>query len=160
MTQRPGPAKRLGEMLIEKKLLSRLQLEEALAIQQRTGQYLGAILIELKIITRETLLQTVAEQFGITFEAIDLSKVNWALLKQFPASLLEEGRCFPLRGTESSITVAISNPLDAIALSELNRTAGMRRVDLVLVKEEELRAAVKAYRQRHLLDITQRLGAE
>ena len=148
MTERPQ--KRIGELLIDRGLLTSRQLADALERQRATGQFLGAILVEMRIITERALVETVAQQFGIPYEALDPARVDWAVAKQFPAAVLNTGRGFPIRTDAHGVTVAIANPLDVWTLSELERAAGHRPVRPVLVLERELQAVVQAYRRRAL----------
>jgi len=60
---RPKPA-RLGEILIERGLISYEQLELALADQQVSGDLLGAILIERGFVAPTTIAAALATQFG------------------------------------------------------------------------------------------------
>jgi len=60
--------KPLGEILVEKGLATRPQLEEGLAVQQRQpGQKIGAILVELGYITTKDLLRAYADQLGTAY---------------------------------------------------------------------------------------------
>ena len=144
------PQKRIGELLISRGLITSRQLTEALERQRATGQFLGAILVELRIITERALVETVAQQFGLPYEALDPARVDWAVAKQFPAAVLNTGRGFPIRMDAQSITVAIANPLDVWTLSELERAAGRKPVRPVLVLERDLQIVVQAYRRQTL----------
>jgi type IV pilus assembly protein PilB len=48
--------KLLGELLIENRLITQEQLDEALKIQRKDGDLLGAILVNLGYLDDETLL--------------------------------------------------------------------------------------------------------
>ena len=151
MSPSAGPAKRIGELLVERGLVTRLQLDEALAQQRTTREFLGQILVKRGLITADQLVPVFADQFGMTYEHIDPAEVDWPLTRQFPSSLLSKGTCMPVRADDFTVTVAIANPLDAWSLSDIERAAGIRKVRPVLVLERELRAVVAAYRQ-HLLE--------
>lgn len=151
------PAKRLGDLLLERGLISSGQLEQALARQRTTGTFLGALLVDLGFIDQETLLQVLSAQSGIPREPLAMDRVDWSVAKQFPASVLSEGTCFPIRADAESVTVAIANPLEAWALSAVEQSAHFRRVTPVLVSEAELEALLQGYRQRSLRSIAARL---
>ena len=143
---------------MQRHLITPEQLDQALLEQRSTGQFLGAILLRLGLITPEALLATLSEQFGIPCEPLPLDRVDWAIAKQFPSSALSSGTCFPIRTDGTSVTVAIANPLEVWGLSALEKTSGFRKVRPVLVLEQELRRVVQAYRQHALQAIEQRLG--
>ena len=151
------PARRLGELLRERGMITQGQLEHALAQQRSTGEFLGTLLLKLGVVTEQQLLEALSEQFGIPCEHLELEQVDWSLAKQFAPSALEGGKCFPIRATEHSITVAIINPLDALALSAMEKAAGMRAVKPVLVPERDLLAVQKEHTRQTLQLLQQRL---
>lgn len=154
------PAKRIGELLRERGLITQRQLDEALAQQKTSGEFLGQILVKRGLITADQLVPVFADQFGIGYEHIDPSEVDWALIKAFPASLLAKGTAMPIRADDFTVTVAIANPLDAWSLSELEQAAGFKKVRPVLVLERELRAVVGVHRVRLLEASAARLNGD
>ena len=54
--------KRLGELLLEKKLITEGALASAIAEQKKSGQLLGAILIKMGLVSEEALLGLLQEQ--------------------------------------------------------------------------------------------------
>ena len=54
--------KQLGEMLVEKKIISEQQLKDALELQSREGGLIGQILIKLKYVTQEDIEVCIYEQ--------------------------------------------------------------------------------------------------
>jgi len=53
---------RIGELLVEAKLISREQLELGLAAQQKSGRKLGLTLIELGIVSETQVTQALSQQ--------------------------------------------------------------------------------------------------
>ncbi len=53
---------RLGEVLIQQKLLSEEQLNQALADQKRTGRKLGRVFVENGFVTEEQISGALARQ--------------------------------------------------------------------------------------------------
>ncbi len=151
-------SKRIGELLLERRYITSVQLEQALAQQRSTGQFLGAILLKAGAVTAEQLLEVFSEQFGIPWERLDLAQVDWSLAKQFPASTLSGGQCFPIRADQQSVTVAIINPLDAWGMSGIERAAGLRKVKPVLVLEQDLRTVLQEHKRQALATLEARLN--
>ena len=152
------PTKRLGELLVERTLITQAQLEQALTQQRSTKEFLGAILVRLGFIQPEGLLTMLSQQFNMPHEPLPVERVNWTIAKQFPASMFSDGKCFPIRADADSVTVAIANPLDAWALSAVEKVAGFRKVKPVLVLERELQDTLRAYRQQSLNTIEERFN--
>src|SRR5688572_29068581 len=63
--------KRLGEMLIEAKLITPQQLDGAITEQRRTGRLLGATLIGMGLVSEDALLQVLKNQLGL--QLVDLA---------------------------------------------------------------------------------------
>ena len=148
---------RLGELLVQRGLITPAQLEEVLTQQRSTKEFLGAILVRRDLIKPETLLATLSEQFGIPRESLTPDGVDWTVVKQFPVSALSEGRCFPIRADAESVTVAIANPLDAWALSDIEKASGFRKVRAVLVLQDELQRVLRVHYQRAFHAIEDRI---
>lgn len=150
--------KRIGELLVHRGLLTVRQLDDALAQQRSTGEFLGAILLRRGLVTPEVLLEAFSERFGIPRERMSPEQVDWSAARGFPASVLLQGDCFPVRADAFTVTVAISNPLEAWALAAMERAAGVRKILPVLVLERELAAIVQAYQQRSLRALAEHLS--
>lgn len=54
---------RLGELLIQKKLVSSQEIKESLVLQQESNQKIGEILIKKNLIGSEDLARTLQEQY-------------------------------------------------------------------------------------------------
>jgi len=65
--------KRLGDVLLDERLITPQQLADAVAEQRRTGQLLGATLIRLGVITEELMLKHLQQQLGLPL--LDLNDV-------------------------------------------------------------------------------------
>ncbi len=74
----------------------------------------------------------------------------------FLSSLILDHKCFPLSQDDDSVTVAIVNPLNAVAISQIEEEARPRKVKLVLVAEEDLKIVLQDYR-RYISQGIQRL---
>lgn len=139
--------------MVERGLLTRAQLDFALARQQLTKDFLGTILVREGLVTPEALLAALSARYRIPHESLRVEQVDWRIVKQFPSSVLLDGKCFPIRGDDHAVTVAIANPLDAWSLSAIEKAAGLRKVTPVLVLERELREVVQAYQRRLAQDL-------
>ena len=59
----PAAKKRLGDIIVERGLVTSWQLEEALRVQRERGGKLGEVLVELGFITRVALAGVISEQW-------------------------------------------------------------------------------------------------
>ena len=139
--------KRLGELLIEKGLLSQAQLAAALQEQRASKEFLGALCVRKGWVSEDALLDALAEQFGMPRVHLDQERLDGNVAKHFSPALLKDHHCVPLRLEGQAVVVAIANPLDAWAVSELEHAAGFRKVQLVLASKQDIDAAVARLHQ-------------
>lgn len=139
--------KYLGEILLGKALITEAQIQEALRLQQQTKEFLGTILLRLGFITERDLLEALSIQFDLPFISLKNSYIEWELVDGFSGSLLIDRRCFPVSQEGDCITMAITNPLNAEALSQAESEAKGRKIKPVLVTEADMDDVIQRYRQ-------------
>ncbi|MBU1852702.1 MAG: hypothetical protein KJ957_01490 [Candidatus Omnitrophica bacterium] len=139
--------KRLGDSLVEKGLITSEQLQDALREQQTTKKFLGSILVEKKEIKERDLLGVLSEQFNIPFISIKYKYVDWGFVKKFSPSLILDYKCFPIEEDGDTVTVAITNPLDAWGLKKAEEETWGSRLKLVLVSEDDMKDIIERYRE-------------
>ncbi|MFH0926756.1 MAG: ATPase, T2SS/T4P/T4SS family [bacterium] len=111
---------RLGEMLIEKGLISNDDLNYALQIQRESDKLLGQVLIELNLVTEEQLLNTVAEQLNIPFEKLNEIMIDKELLNKIPFTFMEEYKFIPIKvERDNLLTIASPNPIDTALIDNM-----------------------------------------
>lgn len=150
--------KRLGEILVEKKLITQAQLDECLEEQKTTKEYLGGMLVRKKIVGEEQLMRALSEQFNIPFVRLRDQNIDWDIcLKYFP-SMTTNQNALAIHSDEKTVLVAVRDPLDTIFLSNIEFAARPLSLKLVLVCESDLQEFIKECHRRsrsslkHLLD--------
>jgi MSHA biogenesis protein MshE len=128
---------RLGEILVEQKVLSAETLARGLEVQKRTGRKLGRVLAELGLVKEDAISLALSRQFNIPF--VDLQRLQ---LPQETTTLLTETqsrrlRALVLRATPSVVRVAMADPTDLPAFDELEQLL-KREIDLAVVTESDL----------------------
>ncbi|MEN3187146.1 MAG: glycosyl transferase, partial [Atribacterota bacterium] len=106
--------KRLGEILIEKGLITQKQLEEALAIQKESKALLGEILVSHGFLSPFKLYQALAEKEDLMYLGEELSRliqmVDPNVLPLFASSDLVRFKFFPLRYENHSLEIVTPSP--------------------------------------------------
>jgi len=133
----PRKRVRIGDLLVEQKIISEAQLQAALAEQKKSGRKLGRVLIENGFIEEETLLQLLSEQLDIPF--IDLSRfeLDPQLVSRLPETHARRYRALVLKETPTGLLVGMGDPTDIFAYDELVRIL-KQPVQLAVVKESDL----------------------
>ena len=142
-----APRVRLGDMLVNRGLITEEQLSVALSHQQESGgsRRLGEVLVELRMLGERDFLEALAQQFGIPL--VDLRQVvpEPDALLCLPETLVRAETVLPVKIHDGSLIVAISVEPVRELISQLNTTAKMP-IRLVLALNDDIRLAIdRAY---------------
>ena len=135
----------LGDTLLNAGLVTRQQLDEALAAQNTTGQKLGQTLVSLGYLSETTLLQTLCSDAGIPFLTETELQAQPDAVALIPAELARQNVVVPLKLESRHLVIAMADPFDLLSVRSLTRAAG-RSVRVVGAQREAvLRAIEMAY---------------
>ncbi|MDP2912987.1 MAG: ATPase, T2SS/T4P/T4SS family, partial [Candidatus Omnitrophota bacterium] len=134
----------LGQLLIQKGLITIDQLERALREQEKTGELLGTILLKLGFIKEPDLYDILAHQFGAKYVRLKNINIPVSTIEKVPAKIATHYKLVPISVTDKSITVAMSNPLDIHTLDDLKLLL-KKDITAVLSSESEIVEAIKKY---------------
>jgi type IV pilus assembly protein PilB len=137
-----------GEHFVEEGLISREQLQMALAKQRELGgnEPIAKVLVNMGLIGERDRVRTLGKIWGVPF--IDLQDIvpDPEALKLVSPQLAKKFKALPVEFRDGKLVVAMANPLDVFATDDLKQTAGME-VEAAIAIEEDLRAAIEtAYR--------------
>jgi len=135
---------RIGDILIEKQIITQQELDLALKEHQNTKEFLGQTLVRLNIITEEKLLKVLAEQQGIQFLDLKETKIPDNVIENVPAKFAWHYKIMPTRIDGNVLTVAISNPFDMWPVDDLETNLGYR-VEIALAVSSDITEAIKKY---------------
>jgi hypothetical protein len=133
---------KLGEILINERVINLGQLQEALGIQKTTNRAIGDILIELGYVTQENLLEAQAKQYNL--EVVNLSQYNISqdAFYKIPIEVVNHYNVIPIDIKDGFLVVATSNPEDILAVSDLRFLSGMH-IKLVLASKKSIQAVLQ-----------------
>ena len=138
---------RLGEVLMQQKLLSEEQLQQALADQKRTGRKLGRVFVESGFVTEEQISGALARQLDIPYLNLKFYNINADLVRLLPETAARRFRALVLEDRKETMLVGVSDPTDLFAYDEIARLL-KKGVELAVVNETEVLAAIdRIYRR-------------
>lgn len=111
---------KLGDLLLETGLITQSQLDTALQKQKLQGKRLGQVLLEEKIISSSQLIQVLNSQLGIEIIELSVSMVDPKVAKMIPENIARRHRVIPVKVVDGSLLLAMYDPLDRIALQDVN----------------------------------------
>jgi len=128
---------RLGELLIEQKVINEAQLGQALAEQKRTGRKLGRVLTDLGIVEEQQLNDALARHLQIPFVDLRQLSLDPAVVRLLPEALARRFRALVLQQDKNGLTVGMADPTDLFVYDEL--VARLKQpLRIALVREAEL----------------------
>ena len=141
-------SRRLGELLVERKVLSREVLEVCLQREQAEQKPLPAILVGEGVVSEKDLVAAIAAQSRTRFVDLSLQVVAPGLDGVIPADLARRllAVAVDMEGTE--LVVAMADPGDRDALAELEATTGWPIAPALAVRSELQRVVDGMYGTR------------
>ena len=100
----------IGELLIQKKLISWEQLQDALEEQKKTKELTGEVLIRKRYISENLFYKALAEQYGLRFIDLKRTRINPKAIALIPRSIAQKYSIMPVEIAGGALVVAISNP--------------------------------------------------
>ncbi len=128
---------RLGDLLVDSKLISQKQLEQALSDQKKSGQKLGKVLIENSYLTEDQMLEALSKQLKIPFVDLLHYKFNPEIIKLIPEIQSRRFRAVALSTDNTGILVGMADPTNIFAYDELSRILN-KPLKLAVVREIDL----------------------
>ena len=111
--------KKLGTLLLDKGYITADQLRTALSIQQTSGKKVGSILADTGIITEDQLVEVVAERLKLPKLNLSSVVVNPQVIAMVPVDVAKRYKVLPVFKLGNTLTVAMADPLNVIALDEI-----------------------------------------
>lgn len=128
---------RLGEILVQQKLLSNEQLQFSLTEQKRTGRKLGRVFIENGFVTEEQISSALAKQLDIPYINLKFFNIKPEVIRMLPETQSRRFRALVLEERRTGILVGMADPTDLFAYDEISR-ALKNSLELAVVNESEL----------------------
>lgn len=138
---------RLGEILVQQKLLTEEQLISALSEQRRSGRKLGRVFVELSFVTEEQISSALAKQLEIPYINLKFFNIRADIVRLLPETQARRFRAIVLEERRGSFLVGMADPTDLFAYDEITRLLKIN-VDLAVVNESELLQTVDRFYRR------------
>jgi len=152
---------RLGEILIQQKLLTEEQLKSALDEQKKSGRRLGRVVIDKGFVTEEGISEALARQLNIPYVNLKFFNLKREVTLKLPESMARRYRALVLDDAGATYKVGMADPTDLSAYDEIVRIL-KRDIDVVVVMGSELlRTIDQTYRRtEQITGLAQELQAE
>jgi hypothetical protein len=114
--------RRIGEILVDRGLVTKDHVDEALRIQQKTKETLGAILVDMGCITEMDITKTIVMQYQLPYIDLANYQVNDKLVEMFDVNYLHQHKIVPFDQIGDMLLCAVAEvPRDEV-LGEIPKT--------------------------------------
>ncbi len=135
---------KLKEILIEKKLITEYDLNNALKFQKEKGGMLSDILIKMGLMDEKRLTLALSQSLNIPILRLSRFKIDKEVIKLVPLELIKKYQVLPLAKLGRVLTVALGDPLNIFAIDDLKAVTNLH-INPILSLPSEVREAIEKF---------------
>ncbi|UCD15146.1 MAG: hypothetical protein JSV34_05360 [Candidatus Omnitrophota bacterium] len=137
-------SKPLGEILVERGIITKGQLEEALKIQSSAGGLFGEIVVRLGFAKEEDIAHCLSLQFGFPYLPLENYEISAEMVKLIPKNVATQYCVMPIDKIGNALTVAMANPLNTQAIEDLEDMTGCE-IQIFVGTPSDIRASIEKF---------------
>jgi type IV pilus assembly protein PilB len=111
--------RRIGELLVERELISPSDLDAVLELQRKTGRRLGETVIDLGLVSPGDFARVLAERLGVEFVELGETMVDPVVAQAVPEDLARRYSALPIRRRGDEVTIVLAEPNDVFAIDDI-----------------------------------------
>jgi len=134
----------LGRLLLEKKIVTEAQLDQALKEQPPTGERLGRVLVRLGYLPEAVLLTVLSEHLGLEIVDLRAREIPLEVLRHVPAKFALFYQLIPIEQQNDVLTVCACHPEDVYVRDALALISPLR-IRWVLAAGQDIQDAIRQY---------------
>ena len=137
--------RQLGQVLVDRGYITEAALKTAMAQHDRNKERLGRYLVRTGQLQEADLVKSLAEQLGLGVASADsLASAEDAALNLIPETVAREAQALPLKMDGDTLIVALSDPLNVLALDSVRKAAKVP-VRQVVASERDVQEGIERY---------------
>jgi len=126
----------LGEILIQRKKISREQLDSALETQKQKGGYVGEVLVSMGLVDERDIVVALVIQCGLPYIAVNKYSIDPGIVKLIPKDVAQKEKVIALDRIGEILSVVMVNPLTDDKKSYLEGLTKCRIATFISTKGE------------------------
>jgi type IV pilus assembly protein PilB len=134
--------KPLGKILMERGIIETGELNEALEVQKKEGGLFGEIIVKLGFAREEDIAQCISFQYGFPYLPLENYEVVEEVVRLIPLHVAYHYCVMPLDRIGSTLTVAMSNPLNREAVEDIEDITSLE-IQIFISTTSDIREAIK-----------------
>ncbi len=144
-TTRSGGTQRLGDILLERGLITEERIAEAIELQKRTSRRMGQIIIDKGWVSDQDVLTALGEQLSIPCVRLRAGIYDPAVTGIIDMRVAKRLQMLPLQKIHDVLFLATSDPQAMPAFAEVEKLSGCRVQPVIARREDILNALNDAY---------------
>lgn len=136
---------RLGDLLVKAKLITPEQVNTALAVQKKSGEKLGKVLIEMGVINEKQLCETLGFQLGVSFVDLGHMALDPGVVNLIPEEIAFKHTLIAVdRISDDTLSIAMVNPLDIVAIDDIKAVTGFN-IKVMISMQSAIEKSINEY---------------
>ena len=135
---------RLGELLVREKLISPVQLQQALEEQKKSGERLGTTLTRLGLVEESELTSFLSKQFGVPSINLSEFEIDEEVIRLIPQDQAKKYKLIPVNRAGATLIVAMADPSNIMAIDDIKFVTGYN-IEVVVATEQAIEEATERY---------------
>ena len=143
---REASKRQVGELLLERGLVTQQQIDLALAHQRQGGhkKLLGEVMVELGFVAEDHVLEILAETYGVPYAKVSPKVADPRVIETLPREFLETQNVLPLFLVRGRLTVAVAEPANLYLVEEIARLC-KHDIQIVASSASDIRNTLRQY---------------
>lgn len=133
---------RIGELLLQQGIIDEQQLEQAKQTAQQNGGLINSAVVKLGLMEEAELTSLLSQQYKLPVVQLDEYQVETHVLSLIPQHLAIKHSLLPLELNGSTLTVAMVDPSNIIALNDIKFITGYD-IRVVLAGDTEVKTYIE-----------------
>jgi type IV pilus assembly protein PilB len=135
----------LGEILLERHLITREQLHKALAVQKKGNGYIGEVLVKLGYVEERDVVVALVVQCNLPYIAIDKYDIDKSIIQLVSKEMARKYHVVPLDRVGNVLSIVMADPLNVSIKAELQRNTNCNIAPFISTKSEIEKAIERWY---------------
>ncbi|MGA1869227.1 MAG: type II secretion system ATPase GspE [bacterium] len=131
----------LSEAFIQEGIINKKDLESVLKSNELNGDSLFKFLVEKRHYPLDKLMRALSNYFHLPYQEKIEEEINPSLIAHIPFGFVKRYKLMPLKQTDNTIYVAISNPLNINYLDDIRLITGCH-IEPILCPEAQIMDAI------------------
>ncbi|MDD4294352.1 MAG: hypothetical protein PHP69_02435 [Candidatus Omnitrophica bacterium] len=116
--------KPLGEILVDREVITKDQLEKALLEQKKDGGLIGDTIVKLGFAQEEDIAHCLSLQYGFPYLPLENYEIPKEVVNVIPKAVAEHYCIIPIDKMDNMLTVAMADPLNIHAIEDIEEITG------------------------------------